>query len=277
MRERMHTIAIIARHEFWAALRARLVLVFALVCALLSLVIALAGLGASGQLLVQGFTRTAASLLNIAIYLLPLVGLIIGAATIGNDDSGTELLLSQPIARFDALLGRVLGLCAVVWSIALAGFGATALLVLFTAGTSGFSGYALVVGAALATGSAGLALGVFLGVLCGSRSAAVGWALATWFVLAVGYDLVAIMMLQLVGDGQPGRVLLLLLALNPIDGLRALSLVWLGADVLLGPTGTALAQLLRPARAVALVLASALLAFALPLGLASLVYKRRDF
>src|SRR5688500_13666640 len=101
-RARIRGMLIIARHEFGSASRSRLVTVFTAVCAALSLIIALAGLGASGQLLMQGFTRTAISLLNFALYLLPLVGLVIGAATIGSDDGGTELLLAQPIERLDA-------------------------------------------------------------------------------------------------------------------------------------------------------------------------------
>ena len=46
--------------------------------ALMALAIAVAGLAASGQLVVQGFTRTAVSLLSLALYLLPLVGLSSG-------------------------------------------------------------------------------------------------------------------------------------------------------------------------------------------------------
>ena len=68
----------------------------------------MAGLAASGQLLVQGFTRTAVSLLSLALYLLPLVGLVLGAHAFGAQDGGTELLLAQPIARH-VLLGRCLG------------------------------------------------------------------------------------------------------------------------------------------------------------------------
>ena len=40
-----------------------------------------------------------------------------------------------------------------------------------------------------------------------------------------------------VGTGEPGPLLVGLLAANPIDGVRALLLSVLGADVLLGPTG----------------------------------------
>jgi hypothetical protein len=96
-------------------------------------------------------------------------------------------------------------------------------------------------------------------------------------VLAVLFDFAAIALLQFVGDGEPGALLLVLLILNPIDGMRALGLVGLGADVLLGPTGTALARLLSPAGGGALVAASLLAWCLLPLWLAARTFRRRDF
>jgi hypothetical protein len=80
-----------------------------------------------------------------------------------------------------------------------------------------------------------------------------------------------------VGDGEPGPLLLVLLAANPLDGVRALGLVGLGADVLLGPTGAALAKLLGPSGG-ALLVAGAMVGWcAVPLALAAHLYRRRDF
>ena len=70
---------VIAAAEVRAAVAARLVQVFGALFALLALAIAVAGLGASGELLVQGFTRTGVSLLMLSLYLLPLLGLVTGA------------------------------------------------------------------------------------------------------------------------------------------------------------------------------------------------------
>src|SRR5690606_41205235 len=63
--------------------------------------------------------------------------------------------------------------------------------------------------------------------------------------ISVLYDLLAIAVLQLVGTGEPGPLLLALLVLNPIDGVRALLLTLLGADVLLGPSGAAMTRLME--------------------------------
>ena len=98
-----------------------------------------------------------------------------------------------------------------------------------------------------------------------------------WVVLAVLFDFAAIALLQFVGDGEPGFLLVVLLAANPIDGMRALGLVGLGADVLLGPTGAALSRLLSPGAGGALVAASILGWCLLPLWLAARAFRLKDF
>jgi hypothetical protein len=98
-----------------------------------------------------------------------------------------------------------------------------------------------------------------------------------WVVAAVLFDLASIAVLQLVGDGQPGVWLVTLLSLNPIDGVRALALVGLGADVLLGPTGAALQRMLGPGGGALWVVGSLVMWLAVPAVAGAAVFKRRDF
>ena len=268
---------VVAGAEYRAALASRLVQGFGAVFALLALGIAVAGLAASGQLVVQGFTRTAVSLLSLALYLLPLIGLVLGAHAFGVEDGGTELLLSQPIGRGTVLVGRTVGLAAALVLVSVVGFGLAGMVVLLGSGLAGIAGYLLVAGGSTVVGLAGLALGVLLGVRARRRLTAVAMALVAWVVLALLFDFAAIALLQFTGDGQPGTLLLALLAANPIDGMRAIGLVSLGADVLLGPTGAALSRLLGPSGGAALV-GTALVAWCVvPLALAARVFGRRDF
>lgn len=277
MPTRTETLAVIAGHELRAAIRGKMVPAFAALFSILALGIALAGLGASGRIVVQGFTRTTVSLLTLALYLLPLLGAILGAATFGDEDGATELLLAQPIGRIEALLGRAAGLYAALAAVALAGFGAAGTLIAATTGTHGLSGFALAALGATLVGFAGLGCGILLGILARRRATAVGWALAAWFAVAILYDLAAIAVLQIAGNGEPGPWLVALLAANPIDGVRAVALVGLGADVLLGPTGAALQRLLGPGRGNLIVATTLALWLALPPAIAAIRYRRRDF
>ena len=193
----------VAGRELRAALRGRLIASFGALFALLAVGIALAGLGGSGRVLVQDFTRTAASLLNLSIYLFPLLGLILGAAAFSGGGGDLELLVAQPIRRSTVLVGRLLGLLGAVSAVALAGFGAAGLLVALRVGTAGLGSYALVAGASLLTAATGLGIGALLGILLRGGSAAVGWALAVWLYFAVLFDLALIGALQVLGDAQP--------------------------------------------------------------------------
>lgn len=277
MRAAARATLTVAAAEYRAALASRLVQGLGAIFALMALAIALAGLGASGELIVQGFTRTAVSLLSLALYLLPLVGLVLGAHAFGIEDGGTELLLAQPVGRDAVLLGRAAGLAAAVVLVAASGFGLAGLVVLGMAGTEGLAGYALTALGSTVVGLAGLALGILLGVRSRRRLGAIAKALVAWVILAVLFDFAAIALLQFVGDGEPGPLLLALLAANPLDGMRALGLVGLGADVLLGPTGAALSRLLSPSGGGVLVAASLLAWCTVPLALAAHAFRRKDF
>jgi Cu-processing system permease protein len=267
---------IIAKQELAAALRGRMILAFGGLFATLAIGIALAGLGASGQLLVQGFTRTAVSLLTLALYLLPMLGLILGASAFGGDDGGVELLLAQPISRTEALAGRALGLAAALAVVSLGGFALAGVVVLVGAGAVGAGGFLLAAFGATLVGLVGLSIGVLIGIVVRRRGAAVGWALAAWVTAAVLFDLAAIAVLQVAGDGQPGPWLVTLLALNPIDGVRALALVGLGADVLLGPTGAALHRMLGPGGGALWVAGSLVMWLVVPSVVGAAVFRRRD-
>jgi Cu-processing system permease protein len=258
-------------------LRGRFVQGFGLLFAALSVGIALAGLSASGQLLVQGFVRTSASLLTLSIYLLPLLGLILGASAFGTEDGGTELMLAQPIRRADLILGRTLGLALALGAVAVAGFGIAAVLVIATAGSEGLPAYLVIATLCTGVGLFGLAAGVAIGVLARRRLRAIGGALGGWLLYAVVFDLVAIAVLQLSRSSQPGPWLLGVLLANPLDGARTLGLVTLGADVLLGPTGAAMKQLMGENGGGVAVIASLVLWSALALGFATRRYQRRDF
>jgi Cu-processing system permease protein len=277
MRPAVRAALVVAAAEYRVALASRLVQGLGAIFALMAVAIAVVGLAAGGQLVVQGFTRTAVSLLSLALYLLPLVGLVLGAHAFGVEDGGTELLLVQPIGRNTILLGRVAGLAATVMLVAAIGFGLAGLVVVVGAGTAGLGGYLLTAVGSTVVGLAGLAIGVLLGVRSRRRLSAMTKALATWVGLAVLFDIAAIALLQFIGDGEPGPLLLVLLAANPIDGMRALGLVGLGADVLLGPTGAALTRLMGASGGAVLVGTALVTWCTAPLALAAHGYRRRDF
>src|SRR5574338_931275 len=73
-----HSITTIARQELTVNIRNRWTLIFAGVFSVLVLAISYFGLATAGAIGFQGFARTSASLLNLVLYVIPLVALTMG-------------------------------------------------------------------------------------------------------------------------------------------------------------------------------------------------------
>lgn len=215
----------IARKEFWDRMRNRWVLGVALLFAAFALVIAYFGAAQQGAVGFRGMGLTIASLVSLAIYLVPLIALILGFdAIVGERERGSlDLLLSYPVTRLELLLGKYLGLSAALAFSTLAGFGAAGVGLSYGIGLQGLYHYAGFMLSALLMGLAFLSAAVLLSVLARSKAAASGAAVALWFVYVLVYDLLLLGLLvategRFVGDAFP-----LLLLLNPADVFRILN------------------------------------------------------
>ena len=251
-----HTLSL-CRFELAAALRGRTAPVFAGGFALASVAVALVGLSAGGVLAVQGFARTSVSLLELVVWVVPILALITGAVA-GADCHELEFTASLPIRRAGIVFSRWLAGTLTLGAALLVGLGSAGLVIGLLAGTADGWRYLRLIGVAVRT-----------------RLKAVGVAVAVWFVLVIGVDLVAIGALAVLPPGKAGPWLSALLMASPIDSARALGLSLFHADVVAGPTGAALSAVLGKAGAWALT--AALIGWTLvPLTLAGRRFSRSD-
>ena len=87
-------------------------------------------LASSGMVGFAGFGRTAASLINLVLLIIPLMALTIGAQSLsGEMERGTMgYLLAQPVGRFEVFLGKYLGLALSLLASLAMGFGISGLV-----------------------------------------------------------------------------------------------------------------------------------------------------
>jgi len=268
-----HTLSL-CRFELAAALRGRTAPVFAGGFALASVAVALVGLSAGGVLAVQGFARTSVSLLELVVWVVPILALITGAVA-GADCHELEFTASLPIRRAGIVFSRWLAGTLTLGAALLVGLGSAGLVIGLLAGTADGWRYLRLIGVAVLVLAATLALGLWIGVAVRTRLKAVGVAVAVWFVLVIGVDLVAIGALAVLPPGKAGPWLSALLMASPIDSARALGLSLFHADVVAGPTGAALSAVLGKAGAWALT--AALIGWTLvPLTLAGRQFSKSD-
>jgi Cu-processing system permease protein len=267
-------IRALLRFELAAARRARTVTLFAAGFALASLAVALIGLSAGGAVTVQGFARTSVSLLQLVVWVVPMMALLTGAVA-GAECHELEFVVGLPLTR-----GQLLGARWAAWTLALGaalfvGLGAAGIAIALLAGAADGARYLALMLVAWLLLAATLALGLAIGVTARTRARAVGLAIVTWVVLVVGVDLVAIGALAILPPHEAGWSLSLLLLADPVDAARAFGLGLFRADTIAGPTGAALRRVLGGLGA--WVLVAGLVAWtALPLALAGRWFARRD-
>lgn len=231
-------LAILAERELRDAWRNRWFLLFG--GAFTALALGLSWLSVSGVAgsPFAGFARTAASLVNLVLLVVPLVGLTLGAGAVAGERERGSLLyvVSQPVEPREVVLGKFLGLSVAILAALLLGFGLAG-LVMSWRGISGTLGpYLGFLGLAALLGMAALSCGLLVSTLSTRVSVAAGVGLFLWLVFVFVGDL-GLMGTALALRLEPGELLAVALA-NPLQVFKVASLVLLrGGLEVLGPAG----------------------------------------
>lgn len=271
---RWRALTALARYELAAEMRGRTTPAFTAGFALAALGIALAGMAASGSLEVQGFGRTAVSLLQLSLWLVPLISLTTSAVA-GADAYDMELLAAQPITRGTLVLGRALGRWATVAGSVAIGYGLAGFVIAGTAGIGDALRYVGLIATTVALAATTTALGTLAGVLARTRTRALASGIALCIAMVVGVDLAAIALLEILPRAELTWSLSALLLFNPVASARAIGVGLFDADAVAGPMGTALRRVLGDP-GLALLWAGLVAWTAVPLAVAVRCFSRRD-
>jgi Cu-processing system permease protein len=270
-------IAAIVRHEVIITIRSRWLGIFALAFGALALAISYFGLVTGGMVGFQGFSRTSASLLNLVLYVIPLVAVIMGTLSFTSEKSTGELLFSQPVTRTEILVGKLLGLYLSLVSATLLGFGSAGLVIALKTSGEGAERYPLVVGLALVLELVFLCLAALTATLCQRKSKAVGVALFLWFFFVIFYDLLVIGGTFLLRERTANIFLFLSLFGNPVDMIRVASLIALNGKEIFGAAGAALIRFVGGSGAlIALMTALLVVWIAAPIIAADRLLRQQD-
>jgi Cu-processing system permease protein len=276
--ERESPLLLCARQELTLAVRSRWTQIFAAVFAALALAVATSGYILSGGGGVQDFARTAASLTQLVLLLVPLTSLVIGVLALSPDRGAAELLFSQPVSRSTILFGRLLGLFAALTAAQAVGFGAAGLAIFSRSGRFGAGSYGLLFVASMALTA------VFLSVAAALASGAVGrrarslaLALIVWFVAVVLFDVAALGAATLLRSGAASKLLIAATLVNPVDAVRTGTLLAIEGSTAFGAASLALLRATRgEAGAQVLVALSVAVWIALPVVLAARRLSKAD-
>ena len=271
----LQTIAVLSRKEVRDATKSRWLVMFGIGFAVIASALswmALSGLGSFG---VAGFGRTAASMVNMVLLIVPLMGLTLGALAIASERERGALayLMSQPVTAFEILISKYLGVASALVAALLVGFGISGLLVVLRGGSSNAGDFLALVGLTVLLALSSLSIGFLLSAGLRRGATAIGLAVFLWLTLAFFSDL-GLMGTAVTLDIGVRELLLMALA-NPLQVYKLATILSIKNDLeVLGPAGVyamrtygdALLPILM-ALFVAWVIA--------PLGIGFLIFKRR--
>lgn len=266
---------VIARKEIRDALRNRWFILYAISFAALSLGLSSIALAGTGKFGIAGFGRTAASLVNLVLLIVPLMSLTLGAATLaGERERGTlETLLAQPLGRAEVLIGKFLGLAVALLAALATGYGTTGAVLAARGAPGDPVQFFSIFGLSVLLGWAMLSVGIAISCLARKTTLALGIAIFAWLTFVFLGDL------GLMGGALTFKLttseLLAASLSNPLTvfKLAAVGQIHQSLD-LLGPAGLYASQ--TYGRTLPLLLISILLAWTiLPLIVGMVIFSRR--
>jgi Cu-processing system permease protein len=271
------TVKIIAGYELAINSRNRWTVLFAAMFAVLALGISYFGLVTEAVIGFQGFARTSASLLNLVLYLVPIVALAMSTISYTAETEAGEILFAQPITRAEILTGKSLGLLLSIAGSTLLGFGLAGLLIAIQVGMDGLSRYLSFVGYGLLLECCFLSLGALIGIAGGTKAKSLGYSLFLWFFFVLFYDLLAMGITFILNERAANVFIFLSLFGNPVDLARVGSLVALGDPSIFGYAGAALIKFLGGRAASTLLLIVGLVLWiCVPLVISARILRKRD-
>lgn len=186
---------------------------------------------------VTGYSSMTATMLNLVLYLLPLMTLMLGSFSVTGEkeDGSWELLATYPLGTFAFITGKFAGLALVMLVILLAGFGVSGVAGAISG--SGFDAgtYAVLFLFALSLAIMFLAIAMLIGTIAKNRWQALTIAVAVWFFLIIAWAPVLIAVLGLLPYTWIKPAVSLLTILNPAELSRLFAVISLGGGSVLGP------------------------------------------
>ena len=270
---------LMARRELALSLRSRAIQMFAVLFAALALMVAASGYVLSGGSGLQDFSRTAASLVELLLLLVPLTALIFGVTVLTPDVGAAELLYSQPVERRTVLAGQLLGVFLALTAAQAIGLGLAGLVLFARTGFDGLSGYLGLAAGSVALTAVFLAIAaaVAAGYNSARRARALGSAVIIWLAAVVVVDIAALGVASALPSGLASKTIIVSTLANPAGAVRTAVLMMIEGTAAFGSASKALLRFTGGVTNMALWLALSITVWvAAPLAIATRRLRKTD-
>ncbi len=232
------TVTTLAQRELSDALRNRWFVAYAVAFVALSVALAMLVINSAGYGGISGFGRTSAALINLVLFLAPLMGLTLGAQALSSErEQGTmSYLLAQPVSHFELFIAKFIGMAIAIGAAIVTGFALASLTMSFMDSGGSAGAFLPLTGLTVLLAWASLAIGYLISSFSRRTMSALGVAVVTWLVLVLVGDL-GLMGTAVILKLSPGALLASTLV-NPLESYRIAAIDLLRDSMeLLGPAG----------------------------------------
>jgi len=173
----------VAKKEFIDNIRNKWIIILTMLFVILIIAFSYVAGGQTGDDTFGNMQNTVFGLLGISSLLIPLIAIILGFSTIsGEAETGSlYVVLSYPIKRIEVLIGKLLGLGAVISLSVLLGFGFGGIIIAITVGTESFQGYLAFILLSIFIGLIYLSLSICISSYCKRRITSIGGGIVIFF------------------------------------------------------------------------------------------------
>lgn len=185
----------------------------------------------------SGYSGVTGLLMNLTLYLLPLITLMLGAFTLTGEkeDGSAALLYTYRISITSWIGGKYIGLFIVLSIIITIGYGIAGILSSISSAGFTASAYGLLFLFALLLIITFLAIALFIGAVAATRWQALTYVIGVWFFFIVGWSPIMIAVLGQLPYLWIKPMLTALTLLNPAEWIRIFIITALGGGTIVGP------------------------------------------
>lgn len=234
----VRSVMTLTQRELLDALRNKWFLVYSAAFVVLCLGLAMMIVNSAGYTGISGFGRTAAGLINLVLFLAPLMGLTLGAQALSAErEQGTlAYLLAQPVSLSEIFIAKFLGLAIAIGGSIIIGFSLSSLAIVSWSGGTGVEVFLRLLPLTLLLAWSTLAIGFVISSRSDKTVTALGIGVVMWIGLVLLGDLG--LMGTSVVMGMSPELLLGLTIINPLEAFRVGAIMQIrGSLELLGPAG----------------------------------------
>lgn len=185
----------------------------------------------------EGYTYTTGTMLNLVLYLLPLMTILLSSfsLTAEKEEGSWQLLSTYSLTTTSFLMGKYFGQALVLIVIVCFGYGLSGVVGMILGAGFTFSTLVFLLSFSICIILMFLGIAMLIGALSKNRWQALTLGVSIWFFLILAWPTLLISILSFLPYTWIKPVLQVVTMFNPAEFVRLFSVVWLGGGSIFGP------------------------------------------